>query len=296
MFLCILNPTAGKGRSVHCLEKVKSIFDAHHAEYTVWETTYAGEAVEMARKAVAQGYKHILSVGGDGTVLEVATGLIGADCTLGIIPAGTGNDFIRSLGMDADVEQAAETILRGHTECVDIAETEEKNYFMNVAGCGFDTEVLFNMDRYKKTFKGQIPYILGLLKALVGYRCLHAKIELDDQVLEQDIFLVAIANGKTYGGGMNVAPQADVQDGFFDVTVVDRVSKFTVLSILPNFIKGKHERIKQIRSYKARKVRVTCEKEVPINMDGEIIGKMPMTFEILPRVLRVFKPETVKVI
>ncbi len=291
MHIFILNPTAGKGRSVNVFEQVKKIFDESHAEYQVWTTSYAGEATLLARKAAEQGFENVISVGGDGTVLEVATGLVGTNCTMGVIPAGTGNDFVRSLGMTADAEAAARMILEGNTKMIDIAKTEEDNYFINVAGCGFDTEVLYCMDGFKKHFKGQIPYILGLLKALFGYKCIKAKIELDDQVIEQGIFIVAIANGKTYGGGMNVAPGAEIADGMFDITIVDAVSKLTVLSILPRFIKGKHAGIKQIKNYRSSKVRVTCEKEVPINMDGEIIGTMPMSFEVIPQALRMFVPK-----
>ena len=268
MYLFILNPTAGKGRSVNVFEQVKKVFDEKQAEYRVWTTSYAGEATVLARKAAEEGFENVISVGGDGTILEVATGLVGSGCTMGIIPAGTGNDFVRSLGMTVDAELAAKMILEGNTKLIDIAKTEEDNYFINVAGCGFDTEVLYCMDGFKKHFKGQMPYILGLLKALFGYKCINAKIELDDQVIEQGIFIVAIANGKTYGGGMNVAPGAKVDDGMFDITIVDAVSKLTVLSILPRFIKGKHNGVKQIRNYRSKKVRVTCEKEVPINMNN----------------------------
>ena len=290
MYIFILNPVAGKGRSVNAIEQVKKIFDEQKAEYEVWTTTYAGEATELARKAAEQGHENIISVGGDGTILEVVTGLVGTNCTMGIIPAGTGNDFVRSLGIAVDVEEAARMILAGNTKKIDIGKTEEDNYFINVAGCGFDTEVLYCMDGFKKHFRGQIPYILGLLKALFGYKCISAKIELDDRVIEQGIFIIAIANGKTYGGGMNVAPGAEVADGLFDITVVDAVSILTVLSILPRFIKGKHGKIRQIKSYRSSGVRVTCDKKVPINMDGEIIGTMPMSFEVVPQALNMFVP------
>ena len=290
MYLFILNPTAGRGRSVRKFEEVKAVFDEKKIEYKVWETTYAGEATLLAKKAADEGYKNIISVGGDGTILEVATGLVGADCNMGIIPAGTGNDFVRSLGLTTDVIVAAETILSGNAEKVDIAKTEEDKYFMNVAGCGFDTEVLYYTERFKKNFKGQVAYIMGVLSALFRYSYIKARIELDDRVVEQDIYLVAVANGKTYGGGMNVAPGADVQDGYFDITVIDRVSKLTVLKILPKFIKGKHAGVRQIRNYRSKKVRIISEKEVPINMDGEIIGTTPMAFEILPSALNVFMP------
>lgn len=269
-------------------EQVKAIFAENHAEFEVWETSYAGHAVELARKAVREGYENVIAVGGDGTVLEVATGLNGSECCMGVIPAGTGNDFVRSLGIATDGEQAAHTILQNHIRKVDMARTEEENYFMNVAGCGFDTEVVRCTEKFKSAFKGQLAYLLGLLNALIGYRCVRAKIDIDGKIIEQKVFLVAVANGQTYGGGMNVAPQADVADGLLDITVVDAVSGFTVLRILPKFIKGKHDEIKQIHSYRGKQVRIECEKELPINMDGELIGHVPMSFEILPAALNMF--------
>ncbi len=293
MYLFVFNPVAGRGRSKKILEEVKQVFGERGASYEVWETTGPNTAPDLARRAAEQGYESIISVGGDGTVLEVASGLLGTGCKMGVIPAGTGNDFIKSLGMDNDHIAAANAILDGHTRKVDIGSTEEGNCFMNVAGTGFDTEVVRYTERFKATLQGVAAYLMGVLCALFNYKCQRMRLTMDGNVIEDSIFLVAIANGKAYGGGMMVAPKASLFDGMFDVTVIYHLPKLKVPVIIGRFMSGKHEGLKDIKSYRCSEIRLELlDNVMPINMDGELIGQTPMTFKVLEKALAVFVPET----
>ena len=291
MYVFILNPVAGRGRSVKIYEEVKNIFDNSNVSYCVWNTTYPGEATILAKKAIDNGYKNIISVGGDGTLLEVVTGLVGSDCNLGIIPAGTGNDFIRSIGIGADHVVAAKTILSGNTSKVDIGSTLNSDYFVNVAGAGFDTEVIKYTEKFKSHLKGQAAYVFGVLSALLRYRNKLMRITIDEEVFEGKFFLIAVANGTTYGGGMKVAPKATPFDGYFDITLFKSISNIKVPFLLPFFIKGRHDKIKQISNIRCKKITIeSLADNTPINMDGEIIGNSPMSFTIIDNALNVFVP------
>lgn len=291
MYLFILNPVAGKGRSLKIFDEVKRIFDQAGAEYDVWRTEYAGHAKELAAKAADMEYKNIVSVGGDGTLLEVATGIFGKNCNLGVIPAGTGNDFVRSLGIGADYHEAARVILSGSLRNVDIGATMENNYFVNVAGTGFDTEVVHYTERFKAFFKDQAAYILGILCSLFAYRSMRMRLTMDGVTMEKNVFLLAVANGYTYAGGMKVAPKASPFDGYLDVTIFEAIPNFFIPFFLPNFIKGKHDRIKHISDYKCKEITVELpDGNRPVNMDGEIIGDTPMTFRIEEKALSMFAP------
>ncbi len=292
MYLFIFNPVAGRGRSVKIFEDVKKIFDDAGQVYEVWQTTRAGEAKQLAQQAIKKNYRNIVSVGGDGTLLEVVTGLFGYECNLGVIPAGTGNDFVRSLGIGADHIHAAKVILLGNIRNVDIGSTIENNYFVNVAGTGFDTEVVRYTEQFKASFNGQAAYVLGILRSVFAYKNKRMRITMDGNTIEKKVFLIAIANGYTYAGGMKVAPNATPFDGYFDVTLFEAIPNYKVPVLLPSFIKGKHERIKQISSYKCREVTVEfIDGSGPINMDGEIIGSTPMTFKIAEKAFKMFVPE-----
>ena len=290
MYLFILNPVAGRGRSNKIFKQVRVIFDDVGAAYEVWQTEYKGHATELAKKAVEQGYENIIAVGGDGTVLEVATGLVGHAISFGVIPAGTGNDFVRSIGVKGGPQEAAAVILSGKKRKVDIGKTKEGNYFMNVAGTGFDTEVVRFTERFKNAFRGLLPYLFGLLSALFVYKSQRVKIVMDGKTMERNIFLVAIANGRAYGGGMLVAPKATPFDGKFNITIIDALPNAAIPFILGYFIKGEHQKIKQLSSYTCNEISIETQKHLPINMDGEIIGKTPMTFEVVKNALLMFAP------
>lgn len=291
MFLFIFNPVAGRGRSVKVFDEVLSYFDRAGAPYEVWKTTYAGEATELAKKAASMKYENIISVGGDGTLLEVVTGLMGYECNLGIIPSGTGNDFVRSIGVGPDPIGAAKAILEGNTRYVDIGSTIENKYFVNVAGAGFDTEVIHYTERFKKRFSGQAAYILGILRSLFAYKCKRMRITMDGVTVEKNVFLIAIANGYTYAGGMKVAPNASAFDGLFDVTLFEYIANIKIPFYLSTFINGNHKPIKQISSHRCKEITIDIlDGKNPINMDGEIIGETPMTFKVVEKAFKMFVP------
>lgn len=290
MYYFILNPCAGRGRSVKIMQRIKEIMEKKSTKYRIIETEYPGHATIIAKDAVKNGYKRIIAVGGDGTVLEVANGMIGEEAALGIIPAGTGNDFIKTVGIPNDPEIALEIMLLNKHKKVDIGIVNKNRYFLNVSGTGFDVEVLKNTEKVKGFLTGIAAYYTAVLMAVFGYKFKKVTLRTKDTVIERCVLLVAVANGIAYGGGMRVAPEASIQDGLLDVTIIEKLPRWKILIELPKFIKGDHKHIKQIEKFKCESVTIETEKAEPINLDGEIIGTTPVTFSVMRDAINVFAP------
>jgi len=288
-FVFIFNPVAGSGKSVKAFAKVREYFDARGLDYLVYTSEYAGHAVELAEKALKERHGAVVAVGGDGTVREIAGVLKYTDQVMGIIPSGTGNDFVRVLGIPVgDPEAAAEILVRRTVKSVDMGEVNGE-VFCNVGGIGFDVDVIVETDRYKKRFSGFVPYLLGILRALLHMR-------LKEVVLTADgfcnrparVLMVEAGNGTHYAGGMHVTPYADVTDGLLDISYIHDITKPGVLKILPSFLNGKYvENKKRTEYFKTSRLRIECTPPSRINVDGEVVGTTPAEFKALPGALKV---------
>ena len=192
MYFFILNPCAGNGRSVKIMQRVVKILEQKKIAFQVIETEYPGHATLIAQEAIRNGYNSIIAVGGDGTVLEVANGMIGESATMGIIPAGTGNDFIKTVGIPNDPEIAAEILLRNKHKQVDIGLADDKRYFLNISGTGFDVEVLKNTEKFKHFMTGLAAYYAAVMMAVFGYKFKRVILRTKDRVVEKYVLLVAV--------------------------------------------------------------------------------------------------------
>ena len=164
---------------------------------------YPGHSIKLAKTAVGKGYKGIVSIGGDGTILEIAESLKNTNETLGIIPAGTGNDFKFAVGIPQDTQIAAlDIIFKGHSKCIDIGLLNDKKCFLNIAGTGFDVEVVKNMNRVRRFFTGSAAYYIGIVMSLFGYKIAELTLTIDGKIIKRTALLVAAANGQCYGGGL----------------------------------------------------------------------------------------------
>lgn len=286
----IWNPIAGNGEGARTF----SLLDARIRElgisYSQAESMYAGHAVELAKQALDGGHGLIIAVGGDGTVREVAGVLIGTDVPLGIIPSGTGNDLARPLRIPRDPLSALDVALSGIKRCMD-AGTANGELFFNIAGFGFDVDVLDYTEIYKKKYRnGSLAYLRGLLAAIKGLKLRKTRIETDEGAFEQNVLMLAVANGTHFGGGMCVAPTADPFDGAFDVCVAHDVNKLTLLRLLPKFMKGSHLGLPYITYFRTKRLTAVCEPVSRIEVDGEVMDGTPVTFEVVPAAISVMVP------
>ncbi|NLY42687.1 MAG: diacylglycerol kinase family lipid kinase [Clostridiaceae bacterium] len=274
----IINPVAGKGKALGIKDNILNKLINSSVSFSLTETAAPGDGIRLAKKAVIEKYDIIVAVGGDGTVNEVINGMVGSNAALGIIPAGTGNDFAKSLNIPADIDKALDVLLHGKEEKIDIGKACGK-YFMNVASIGFDAKVIEQVNTIKKYISGTWSYIIAVFKTLLNYKPIKVRVSMDGMIIDKEVFLIAIANGKYYGGGMMIAPHAHVNDGYLDICIISKISKLKVATLFPTIFKGKHIHQPEVECFKAKKVEVFA-KGASINCDGELIGKSPTTFQI----------------
>ncbi len=235
----------------------------------------------------------LVAVGGDGTVNEVVRGIIesGGKGTvkLGIIPAGTGNDLVRTLNIPIITKEAVQVLINGHVKCLDLGKING-DYFVNIVGIGFDGAVANEVNRDVRWLKGKYAYMYAILKMLITYKSPMMKITIDDQILEGRYFLVAVGNAKYYGGGIKILPDADPVDGLFDICVVEDIPKREVLKVLPKMSQGRHVDYPPVKIYRGKKIKVDSTERVLIQADGELKGTLPMEFEVEANIFPVLVP------
>jgi YegS/Rv2252/BmrU family lipid kinase len=267
--LFILNPVAGGGKAKGLRTLIEETMDKHNREYTLKLTTKPGDGIKIAEDS--DGYDIIVAVGGDGTVNEVSRGLINiGKGTLGIIPGGTGNDLAKSLNISLDPKEALETLCRGLKRDIDIGNVNGSN-FLNIASVGFDAEVVINNVEIKKRIKGRISYAISVIYTLFNFKMKRIKINIDGKVLDEEIMLLAVGNGKYYGGGMKILPKAKIDDGYFDICIISGIGKIKTLFLFPSIFKGNHVKYdKYVRIFKAKTVKIDVEDGIYLNIDGDV--------------------------
>lgn len=290
--ICLIcNPTAKSGGAAAALQTVIGRLKASEADFTVRETKGPGHAQKLALQAVEEGYSLIVSVGGDGTMRDIASALVHTDATLGIIPCGTGNDFVKTVKVPVDPEIAADVLLSGEDRMIDVGFANGKPFF-NIAGIGFDVDVLDYTEEFKpRCRKGSTAYLLGLLKALFRMKQRRATLRFESGTVETTLLLIAAGNGRFFGGGMEVTPNADPADGLLDICFIHDVDLYGILTVLPKFLKGKHLGCARYVTYrKERSVTVECDPVSRMELDGERMMGTPVEIRIDEKALKIRVP------
>lgn len=293
MIYIIANAFSGKGKGDECLKKVYNYLNERDADYVSFVSEYAGHSTKLAQVASAQpDCELIVAVGGDGTLNEVVSGM-DLSVPVAFIPAGTGNDFVKGAGLPTKTEEILDLALSGSIGAVDVMVVNGRRC-LNVAGSGFDVNVLLTEDKIRKFLPGKISYMIALLVSLICFKFSKITISVDGEA-ERDmpILLLAAANGKFYGGGMPISPGANIDDGYMDLVIIKKLPRYKIPYL---FIKFFAEKLMEVKKYvefcHCKKVSFTIFPKLPVNVDGELIPVEETTIEILPRSLRVVSPQT----
>ena len=284
--LFIVNPAAGNGRAKRLVPKMSAAL-CGPAEMVY--TSGPGDAESLAHRGALEGYSPVVAVGGDGTLQEVANGLlrIPQPPPAGIVPVGTGNDLVRSLALPSDVTEATRLIWSDIAGEIDVARCNDR-YFLNVGGVGLDTRVAMAMNgRSGRMYNGKLPYLLRAVVELSRYTNPEFVIRLDGTVLPARSLLVAVANGCYFAGGMKICPQADLADGLLDVCVAGDLSRREVLGLVPAIYLGRHGRHPKVSFHKVRTVHIEHPLGMEVQLDGEISCALPAEFRVVPGALRI---------
>lgn len=287
--LFIINPIAGGGKTEEFKERIEAKMRKQSRSFKILLTTKPKDAIKMAFES---DIKTIVAVGGDGTVSEVAEGIIKRGYgILGIVPGGTGNDLIKSIGMEEGISQSIETILKGKTSKIDVG-TANGRIFLNIGGIGLDVEVLRRTEIIRKYIKGKASYILSVLITLIKFKKMNVEIKIDKKTYKRNLVLFAAGNGRFYGGGLQMVPHAKIDDGYLHITIVKDISNFRILTIFPEIFKGTHIRHKKyVETLKSKNIKIFSKKDLYMNLDGEVFpaGK-ELEFCILDDKIEILTP------
>ncbi len=294
----IVNPVAGaystRGKWPRISERLKHVGLSFDYEYTEG----AGHAIELARVAASDGYRYIVAVGGDGTVNEVANGILHStrptEISLGVVSTGTGSDFARSVGIPQDYIRACSSLCSSRRRLIDVGVVEFRRggqalqrFFVNVGGVGFDATVVEATEKLPKYFGGTIPYLAGLFRTLFGYRNKAVVLTMGNKVEAKRVLSVVVANGSYVGGGMCVAPEASLNDNLLDVVVIGDIGKFELLKALPMVFKGTHITHPKVSVTKAAHITIESSERILVQADGELLGEGPASFRLIPAALSI---------
>ncbi|GIO22822.1 diacylglycerol kinase [Oceanobacillus sp. J11TS1] len=275
----IYNPTSGREAIKKALPNILEKLETAGYETSTHATTCEGDAIDAAKIAVERGYDLIVAAGGDGTINEVVHGVAEQEHRpkLAILPAGTTNDFARALHIPKNIDKAVDVILQGNSMKLDIGKVNE-HYFINIAGGGKLTELTYDVPSKLKTVLGQLAYYIKGIEMLPSLKAARVKIEYDDQVLEEDIMLFLISNTNSVGGFEKLAPDARLNDGYFDVLILKKTNLAEFIQIASLALRGEHLKSKNIIYTQAKRVKVTNEDKMQLNLDGEFGGMLPGEF------------------
>jgi diacylglycerol kinase (ATP) len=297
----ILNPMADMGNAWRIARDLRSITEEHGG--IDWSgTVYPGHAIELARQAGEQGYDLVIAMGGDGTVHEVMNGLMQLPedkrPVLGVVPAGSGNDFGHGISASTKSTEALYRAINGEPSTVDLgvmtAADGRREYFDNTLGIGFGAIVTIRSHQLP-ILRGFIMYLTAVIQTIIfDHNPIKMQMEIDGKKVEESIIYLILCNGPREGGGFLIAPDAKIDDGILDYAMITNVSRLKMFRIVPEVMKGTHGRFKEVTIDRCKKFTLTADRPLYIHADGEIFSGpgtdlREVSFEILPNALKVIR-------
>ncbi len=283
----LVNPASAGGRTLKLLPAVEQALDARRAIFRVQRTRGLEHGAEQALLAIEAGELPVV-MSGDGLVGAVGGAMAGSDTPLGILPGGRGNDLARVLGIPSEPEGAVATLFSGHSRRIDVGEANGKR-FLGIVSVGFDSEA--NRRANETHFlRGNLVYAYAALRTLVGWKPARFTLRVDEERIRLTGYSVSVANSRAFGGGMFIAPDAELDDGEFDIVAVGEVGKLRFVGNLPKVFKGTHVKEKEVRVFRASHLELSASKPFPVYADGEHLTDLPASLRILPRALSVLVP------
>ena len=294
-YVFIVNPVAGKGKGPGTVVPKINEYFKNGENYTVYVTSYKGEAREIAELQAKTGDDvRIFACGGEGTFFETLNGVVGYDnVEIGVIPCGTANDFLKCFGKKElffDIPEISE----GEAVELDLIKADDL-YCINQCSVGMDAIVAERMQKFKKIpfVNGKTAYTLAIIKLFLGKIGLDLNIKIDDKIeIKKNCLFAVCANGPVYGGGYTSAPYATPFDGKLDFTIVDTISKIKVLSFLKSYSEGTQEKYDYCAMGNCQSMEIYADKPFPVNLDGEITPKTHVKFEIVKKAIKFILPKS----
>lgn len=303
--LFIVNPASARGTTLGVWSRLRQQINAQGITFDEHVTREPGEATEIARKALKSGVERVIAVGGDGTLSEIVNGYfdsqgqpINVAAAIGLLASGTGSDFRRSLGM-TNQRKSISALFESGTRHIDAAcahfrgfsGDRAKRFFINVASFGLGGDVSASVNRWRNSLPrwigGRARFSAAAIAALGRYKNVRVSMRFDDgREIQINSNLIVVANGKFAGGGMMLAPDAELDDGFLDVIVTDEATRWDVIKELPRIQRGDHLKNPKVTAMRARVVSIDAEEPMAVDLDGETVGYTPANITLLPAAIR----------
>jgi len=296
----IVNPRSGGGLSEKRWAGLVGVLSDGLGAFDTRFTEAPGHARTLAQEEAQSGRRLVIALGGDGTISEVADGLVAAGGTaeLGIIPRGTGGDFRRSLGIENEIAKAAEHLRKSKPRRIDVGRVSfvahdgstSTRHFVNVTSVGFSSVVASRANQGSKRLGGKASFLSAVVRSLLTYDNAEISFSVDDgEPRRMAVLLAAVGNGRFFGGGMKICPEALLDDGYFDLVTVGDMGRMEVLAKIHRIYSGQHLSMKAVRSVRCQRLHVASVDggaKIPLEIDGETPGRLPATFEIVKGALR----------
>lgn len=287
----IINPTAGKGKTLKIIDKIKEYCQKNNIEFKYYITDSINDATKITKKICIEETGDIVAVGGDGTVNAVLNGMSNFEkVRLGIIPYGTGNDFAKALKIpEKNYVKALEIIQKNEPIYTDFIELNHNMRVMNITGMGIDVDVL---ERYKraKVFKGKFGYYKALIISLFKFKWNKFEIKFDGgEFSKKTAMITAVCNGKFFGGGIQASPESDVADGLLNIIIVNKINRLRIPMALVSLMRGKILKKKYVEHVKCKAVEIKTDAKPIINVDGELIKSLEFKCNIVQGKLKIFR-------
>lgn len=283
----LVNPASAHGHTLKLLPRVEQELDARRLVFRVQRTRGLEHGVEQALRAVEAGEVPVV-MSGDGLIGAVGGAMAGSETPLGIVPGGRGNDLARVLGIPDDPEGAVEVLAAGHTRRIDVGEANGKR-FLGIASAGFESEAN-RIANETKFLRGNLVYAYAALRTLLRWKPARFTVRVDDERIRFTGYSVSAANSQAYGGGMFIAPDAELDDGELDIVTVGEVGKLRFLGNLPKVFKGTHVEEDEVRVFRAPHLELSASRPLAVYADGEHLTDLPASVRLLPRALSVLVP------
>ena len=296
----IINPTSGNGKAKTLWPKIKEQLEVQGFDFEFEFTKSGFHNIELIQNIVNQGFKNIICVGGDGTIHNTINGIMSQtkvksdEISLGVIPIGTGNDWIKTHDLPKDIKEAISTIENGKTSVQDIGKIEFFDdsktpvFFNNLAGIGFDGFVVSKVEKYKHL--GSISYLVGAVLGLFSFKNFEVDVEVNNQHIKTKSLMVLIGLCKFSGGGMRLTDFSSHNNGLFDITIIKNLSKLSVIANLSNLYNGRLTQVKNVSALQASEVIIRVEQKIKpfIQADGELLGTNDIKVTLVHKGIRFY--------
>lgn len=289
--LILANPMSGNKRGIKHAHIIQKLLNKNNINAEILISEHPKYFTKKVKYLVQNEQYRFYSIGGDGTLNEIISGLIGSNSEVVVIPCGTGNDFIKSISQYLSTRKIILSSLNKTSEKVDIIDIGKHGYCINILNLGFDAIVAQNVDKFRNIplISGKMKYQLAIFYSLMTNKNFKLKIKTDLNTYKGSFTLIAIANGKYYGGGVCPCPNANVSDELLDICTIDKTSVIKKIFLLPKYQKGKHLNLKEVKMEQSKDVRIVSTKKFPVSSDGEIFFTNRLHAKVIHNAINIVK-------